>query len=79
MFPFDDVIVTEGAGMLLSVGTAKSTQLMVTATLVSAKRAVEALNARLKLAAEPSVNVDMRRAYFVYGNVYLFDPSNLRK
>ena len=35
------------------------------ATLVAAKRADEALKARLKLAAEPGVKVDMRSPYFV--------------
>jgi outer membrane protein OmpA-like peptidoglycan-associated protein len=79
MFPFDDVVVTEGTGTLLSATEAKSTPSMVIATLVSAKRADEALKARLKLAPEAGVTVDMRSPYFVYGNVYLFDPLNKRK
>lgn len=79
MFPFEDVAVTEGPGMLLSAGSAKSTPQGVVATLVSAKRADEALKVRLKLAAEPGVTPDMRSPYFVYANVYLFDPAGKRR
>ena len=79
MFPFEDVVVTEGAGTLLSAGSAKSTPSMAVATLVAAKRADEALKVRLKLAAEPGVTVDMRSPYFMYWWVYLFDPVNKRR
>ncbi len=79
MFSFEDVAVTEGAGTLLSATEAKSTPSMTVATLVAAKRADEALKVRLKLAAEPGVTVDMRSPYFIYGNVYLFDPLNKRR
>jgi outer membrane protein OmpA-like peptidoglycan-associated protein len=79
MFPFEDITVTEGPGMLLSAGSAKSTPQGAVATLVSAKRADEALKARLKLAPEPGVTPDMRSPYFVYANVYLFDPAGKRR
>ncbi len=79
MFPFEDVAVTDGIGALLSSKVAKSTPSMVAATLVSAKRADEAVKVRLKLAAEPGVKVDMRSPYFTYANVYLFDPQNKRR
>ena len=79
MFPFEDVVVTEGAGTLLSATSAKSTPSMAVATLVAAKRADEALKVRLKLAAEPGVTVDMRSPYFMYWWVYLFDPVNKRR
>jgi len=79
MFPFEDVVVTEGAGTLLSATQAKSTPSMAVATLVSAKRADQALKVRLKLAAEPGVTVSMRSAYFMYWWVYLFDPVNKRR
>lgn len=79
MFPFDDVPVTAGAGTLLSASVAKSTPSGAVATLVSAKRADEALKARLKLAAEPGVEVKLRSPYFEYKNVYLFDPANKRR
>lgn len=79
MFPFDDVPVTEGPGTLLSATSAKSTPGGAVATLVSAKRADQALNMRLKLAAEPGVDVDLRSPYFEYRLVYLFDPASQRK
>jgi outer membrane protein OmpA-like peptidoglycan-associated protein len=79
MFPFEDVAVTEGAGTLLAAGSAKSTPHAAVATLVSAKRADQALKARLKLAAEPGVEVKLRSPYFEYGGVYLFDPLNKRR
>lgn len=79
MFPFEDVPVTEGAGTLLTASAAKSTPHSAVATLVSAKRADEALKARLKLAAEPGVEVKLRSSYFEYKDVYLFDPASKRK
>jgi outer membrane protein OmpA-like peptidoglycan-associated protein len=79
MFPFEDVVVTEGPGTLLSAGSAKSTPAGAVATLASAKRADQALKVRLKLAAEPGVTVDLRSPYFEYKDVYLFDPAGKRK
>ncbi len=79
MFPFEDVVVTDGAGTLLSAKEAKSTPSMVTATLVSAKRADEAVKVRLKLTADPGATVDMRTPYFIYWYVSLFDPLNKRR
>ena len=79
MFPFEDVTVTEGPGTLTSATTAKSTPNGALASLVSAKRADQALKARLKLAAEPGVEVALREPYFRYKDVYLFDPANKRR
>ena len=79
MFPFEDVPVTEGKGALLSASTGKSTPFGAVASLVSARRADEALKARLKLAAEPGVEVRLRSSYFEYDGVYLFDPASRRK
>ncbi len=79
MFPFEDVAVTEGPGALLSASAAKSAPEGAIATLVSAKRADQALKARLKLAAEPGVEVRLRSPYFEYRNVYLFDPVGKRR
>jgi outer membrane protein OmpA-like peptidoglycan-associated protein len=79
MFPFEDVVVTEGAGTLLSAKEAKSTPSGAVATLTAAKRADQALKARLKLAAEPGVEVDLRSPYFEYKDVYLFDTANKRR
>ena len=79
MFPFDDVTVTEGAGTLLSASSARSTPHGAVATLVSAKRADQALKARLKLAAEPGATVSLADAYIRYDEVYLFDPATRRR
>jgi outer membrane protein OmpA-like peptidoglycan-associated protein len=78
MFPFDGVPVTEGPGTLLSASSAGSTPFGARATLVSAKRADQALQARLKLAAEPGATVRLTR-YFEYKDVYLFDPAGKRR
>jgi outer membrane protein OmpA-like peptidoglycan-associated protein len=80
MFPFEDVTVTEGPGALTSTSSAKSIPPTALATLVSAKRADQAVKARLKLAAaDPAVPVDLRSSYFEYGYVYLFDPAKKRR
>ena len=80
MFPFEDVTVTEGPGALTSASSAKSIPPTALATLVSAKRADQALKARLKLAAaDPAVPVDLRSPYFEYEDVYLFDPAKKRR
>ena len=79
MFPFEDVVVTEGSSTLLSAGSARSSPTGVVATLVSVRRADQALQVRLKLAAEPGVEVDLRSPYFMYKDVYLFDPTGKRK
>jgi outer membrane protein OmpA-like peptidoglycan-associated protein len=79
MFPFDDVTVTEGSGSLFSASTAKSTPYGVLATVVSAKRADQALKARLKFTSEPSAKAKLRSPYFEYQGVYLFDPVGKRR
>jgi outer membrane protein OmpA-like peptidoglycan-associated protein len=79
MFPFEDVPVTDGLGNLLKAGSARSTPHGALASLVSAKRADEVLKARLKLAAEPDMPVQLRSPYFEYKDVYLFDPVNKRR
>ena len=79
MFPFENVVVTEGAGTLLAAGSAKSSPTGAVATLASARRADEALQVRLKINAEPGVKVDLRSPYFMYRDVYLFDPIDKRK
>jgi hypothetical protein len=80
MFPFEDVTVTEGPGALTSASSANSIPPSALATLVSAKRADQAVKARIKLvAADPAVPVDLRSPYFEYGYVYLFDPASKRR
>jgi outer membrane protein OmpA-like peptidoglycan-associated protein len=78
MFPFEDVTVGEGVGTLLSASAAASSPQGAVATLASAKRADQALKARLKLAAEPGATPRLTR-YFEYKYVYLFDPLGKRK
>jgi outer membrane protein OmpA-like peptidoglycan-associated protein len=80
MFPFEDVTVTEGPGTLTSANRAKSIPPSALATLVSAKRADQALKVRLKLAAaEPGGKVKLRSSYFEYQYVYIFDPAKKRR
>jgi outer membrane protein OmpA-like peptidoglycan-associated protein len=80
MFPFEDVTVTEGSGDLTSAKSARSIPPSALATLVSAKRADQALKVRLKLAkATAGTKVDLRSPYFEYENVYLFDPVKKRR
>jgi outer membrane protein OmpA-like peptidoglycan-associated protein len=80
MFPFEDVTVTEGPGTLTSASTATSVPPTALATLVSAKRADQAVKARLKLAAaDPAAPVHLRSSYFEYDRVYLFDPAKKRR
>lgn len=79
MFAFEDVIVAGDPGTLFSADTAKSIPTGAVATLASAKRADQALKVRLKLAAETGVEVRMRSPYFIYKDVYLFDPAGKRK
>ena len=80
MFPFDDVIVTEGPSALVSAKQSHSTPRGAEATLVSATRADQLLKARLKLAAAAGVaEVRLRSPYFEYKDVYLFDPVAKRR
>ena len=80
MFPFEDVSVTEGPGALTNASTAQSIPPMALATLVSAKRADQAVKARLKLTAvDPAVEPELRSSYFEYDHVYLFDPAKKRR
>ena len=77
MFPFDKVPVTEGPSTAVSSTTAKSTPDGVVATIVSAKRADQALTVRLRLTPEKGVPIKLG-SYFEYKNVFLFDPAAKR-
>jgi outer membrane protein OmpA-like peptidoglycan-associated protein len=79
VFPFDNVPVTEGTGKVFASGTAGSTPGGALATLVSATRADQVLNVRLRLAPEPGQNVDLLSSYFMFKDVFLFDPVAKRK
>jgi outer membrane protein OmpA-like peptidoglycan-associated protein len=74
VFPFDNVPVTEGTGKVFASGTARSTPGSALATIVSAKRADQVVNVRLRLAAERGENVSLSSPYFMFREVFLFDP-----
>jgi hypothetical protein len=74
VFPFDNVPVTEGTGKIFASGTAGTTPGGALATIVSAKRADQVLNVRLRLAAERGQNVALLSPYFDFKDVFLFDP-----
>lgn len=83
VFPFDNVPVTEGAGKVFASGTAATTPGGALATLVSAKRADQVVNVRLRLAAAPGETAgtlhNLFNSYFIFQDVFLFDPVSKRK
>lgn len=79
VFPFENVAVTEGPSTLLAGNTAKSTPTGAVATIVSATRANQMVNVRLRLEAEPGPAPSLGGSYFEYENVFLFDPVARRK
>jgi outer membrane protein OmpA-like peptidoglycan-associated protein len=83
VFPFENVPVTEGTGKIFASATAGSTPDGVRATIVSAKRADQVLNVRLRLAVEPGETADTLHnrfdSYFIFKDVFLFDPVAKRK
>ena len=79
VFPFDNVPVTEGAGKVFASATAGSTPGGALATIVSAKRADQVVNVRLRLAAERGQSVNLLSPYFIFQDVFLFDPVAKRK
>lgn len=83
VFPFENVPVTEGSGKLLASATAGSTPAGVRATLVSATRADEVLNVRLRIEPERGETADTLHnrfdSYFMFKDVFLFDPVAKRK
>lgn len=83
VFPFDNVPVTEGAGKVFARGTAETSPVGALATLVSARRADQVVNVRLRLAVQPpdtSATLHNRfDSYFMFRDVFLFDPVAKRK
>ena len=79
VFPFDNVPVTEGAGKVFASASAATTPGGATATLVSAKRADQVVNVRLRFSAARGQDVDLLSPYFMFQNVFLFDPVAKRK
>jgi outer membrane protein OmpA-like peptidoglycan-associated protein len=78
VFPFEDVPVTEGLSKAFSSSSATSTPGDGVATLVSARRADQALTVRLRLTSA-SREVDLVDSYFRFSQVFLFDPVSKRK
>jgi outer membrane protein OmpA-like peptidoglycan-associated protein len=71
MFPFDDIPVANGAGTLTSATQAVSTPNGFRLALVSAKRADQLLQLRLKLSADQKVGY---APTIQYRDVYFLDP-----
>jgi outer membrane protein OmpA-like peptidoglycan-associated protein len=83
VFPFDNVPVTEGAGKVFASGAAGTIPAGALATLVSAKRADQVVNVRLRLAVQPPDTAATLHnrfdPYFMFRDVFLFDPVAKRK
>jgi len=79
VFPFDNVPVTEGAGKVFATATATTTPGGAMATIVSAKRADQVVTVRLRFSAERGQSVNLQSPYFMFWNVFLFDPVSKRK
>ncbi|RPI57588.1 MAG: OmpA family protein [Acidobacteria bacterium] len=83
VFPFENVPVTEGTGKVFASGTAGSTPSGVRATIVSARRADQVLNVRLRIEPEKGETADTLHnrldSYFYFKDVFLFDPAAKRK
>lgn len=78
VFPFDDVPVTEGPQKAFASTTATTTPGGGIATVVSAKRADQVLNVRLRLTAERG-GASLLDSYLRYKHVFLYDPVAKRK
>ncbi len=79
VFPFEDIVVTEGVGAVFQPKTAKTTPNGGQVNLVSAKRADQVLKVRAKMEGEAGREPKLLSPYFNYKNVYLFDPASKRK
>jgi outer membrane protein OmpA-like peptidoglycan-associated protein len=77
MFPIENVTVTEGTSKILTATTAQSNPDGVVATLVSARRADQILQVRLRLAPEKGKKIELG-SYFEYKDVFLVDPAGKR-
>jgi outer membrane protein OmpA-like peptidoglycan-associated protein len=78
-FPFDDTPVTDGPPKAFASTRAETTPGGGVATIVSAKRADQVLNVRLRLTAQRANDVSLLDAYMRFKEVYLFDPASKRK
>ena len=78
-FPFDNVPVTEGPRKAFLSTAAITTPAGGRATVVSARRADQAVTVRLRLTPDRDAEVDLLDAYLRYKKVFLFDPIGKRK
>jgi len=79
VFPFENVPVTEGPSKILTNKGAKSTPAGAVVEVVSARRADQVVNVRLRLLAEAGASPSLGTSYFEYKDVFLFDPVAKRK
>lgn len=79
VLPFENVPVTEGPPVAFASTTATTTPGGGRATVVTARRADQSLNVRLRLTTLPGGEADLVDAYFRYNQVFLFDPASKRK
>jgi outer membrane protein OmpA-like peptidoglycan-associated protein len=79
VFPFENVPVTEGPRKAFTSTTATTTPGGGRATVASAKREDQTLNVRLRLTTERGAEVDLVGSYFLFRQVFLFDPASKRK
>jgi outer membrane protein OmpA-like peptidoglycan-associated protein len=81
-FPFDAVPVVEAPRKAFNNTTATTTPAGGVATVVSARRADQALNVRLRLTPSgpnENGNIGMLDSFLRYKHVFLFDPAGKRK
>jgi len=78
VFPFENVQVMDGPSKIFASANAKTTPGGGLATIVSAKRADQALNVRLRFTPDGG-QAQLLDAYLRFKHVFLFDPVAKRK
>jgi len=78
VFPFENVPVMDGPSWIFASANAKTTPGGGLATIVSAKRADQALNVRLRFTPDGG-QAELLDAYLRFKHVFLFDPAARRK
>jgi outer membrane protein OmpA-like peptidoglycan-associated protein len=79
VLPFENVPVTEAPRGMFASTTATTTPGGGRATVVTARRADQGLNVRLRLTTAAGADVNLLDPYFRYNQVFLFDPASKRK
>jgi outer membrane protein OmpA-like peptidoglycan-associated protein len=78
VFPFENVQVMEGPSKIFASASTRTTPGGGMATIVSVKRADQALNVRLRLTADGK-QAELLDSYLRFKHVFLFDPAAKRK